>query len=134
MENVEDADFVLAHGTEALGTPSGDACAMSLQDLEGILELCASKGIPMVVANPDYVTVEARDLRVMPGEFIVLFMTLHKLLFKIFYPKLQQNILFIDNRAFIYQTTSLSIVVLVLFGWFPFFIQFHHILIRACVL
>ncbi|KAI9074649.1 hypothetical protein K1719_042532 [Acacia pycnantha] len=67
VENVEDADFVLAHGTEALGTPFGDARPMNLQDLEGILELCASKRIPMVVANPDYVTVEARDLRVMPG-------------------------------------------------------------------
>ncbi|XP_028800399.1 uncharacterized protein LOC114755696 isoform X2 [Neltuma alba] len=67
VENVKDADFVLAHGTEALGTPSGDARPMSLQDLERILELCVSKRIPMVVANPDYVTVEARDLRVMPG-------------------------------------------------------------------
>jgi len=27
------------------------------------------KLLPMVVANPDYVTVEARDLRVMPGIF-----------------------------------------------------------------
>ncbi|KAK4258259.1 hypothetical protein QN277_007729 [Acacia crassicarpa] len=67
VENVEGADFVLAHGTEALGTPFGDARPMNLQDLEGILELCASKRIPMVVANPDYVTVEARDLHVMPG-------------------------------------------------------------------
>jgi hypothetical protein len=25
----------------------------------------------MVVANPDYVTVEARELRVMPGEFSI---------------------------------------------------------------
>ncbi|KAL3011262.1 hypothetical protein AAZX31_07G190300 [Glycine max] len=40
---------------------------MKLEDMERILELCAAKGIPMVVANPDYVTVEARDLRVMPG-------------------------------------------------------------------
>ncbi|XP_057748828.1 uncharacterized protein LOC130967824 [Arachis stenosperma] len=67
VENVEDAEFVLAHGTEALGSPHGDAHSMKLEDLEKILELCASKGIPMVVANPDYVTVEARDLRVMPG-------------------------------------------------------------------
>ena len=37
----------MAHGTEALGHPSGTA---------------------MVVANPDYVTVEARALRVMPGK------------------------------------------------------------------
>lgn len=69
MENVEEADFVLAHGTEALGTSNGNARSMKLEDLERILELSAAKRIPMVVANPDYVTVEARDLRVMPGEF-----------------------------------------------------------------
>ncbi|KAJ4723772.1 Haloacid dehalogenase-like hydrolase (HAD) superfamily protein [Melia azedarach] len=67
VENVEEADFILAHGTEALGLPSGAACPTSLEDLEKILGLCAAKKIPMVVANPDYVTVEARALRVMPG-------------------------------------------------------------------
>ncbi|XP_027347625.1 uncharacterized protein LOC113859008 isoform X1 [Abrus precatorius] len=67
VENVEEAEFVLAHGTEALGNADGGARSMKLEDLETILELCAAKGIPMVVANPDYVTVEARDLRVMPG-------------------------------------------------------------------
>ncbi|KAL9432002.1 hypothetical protein AB3S75_027084 [Citrus x aurantiifolia] len=67
VENVEEADFILAHGTEGMGLPSGDVRPMSLQDLEKILEICAAKKIPMVVANPDYVTVEARALRVMPG-------------------------------------------------------------------
>uniref|UniRef100_A0A1D1YA42 4-nitrophenylphosphatase n=2 Tax=Anthurium amnicola TaxID=1678845 RepID=A0A1D1YA42_9ARAE len=67
VKNVEDADFILAHGTEAIGLPSGDALPMSLNDLELILERCVEKKIPMVVANPDYVTVEARALRVMPG-------------------------------------------------------------------
>ncbi|XP_040992126.1 glycerol-3-phosphate phosphatase isoform X1 [Juglans microcarpa x Juglans regia] len=67
VENVEEAEFVLAHGSEALGHPSGAAIPMKLTDLEKILERCAAKRIPMVVANPDYVTVEARDLRVMPG-------------------------------------------------------------------
>nr|ACU19382.1 unknown [Glycine max] len=67
VENVEEAEFVLAHGTEALGNADGSSCSMKLEDMERILELCAAKGIPMVVANPDYVTVEARDLRVMPG-------------------------------------------------------------------
>lgn len=67
VENVEDADFILAHGTEALGCPSGVSQPMELEDLQNILELCASKKIPMVVANPDFVTVEARALRVMPG-------------------------------------------------------------------
>ena len=65
MENVEDAEFILAHGTEALGLPS-----MKLEELEKILESCAAKKIPMVVANPDFVTVEARALRVMPGKNI----------------------------------------------------------------
>lgn len=67
VENVEEAEFVLAHGTEALGDANGNARSMKLEDLEQILELCAAKRIPMVVANPDFVTVEARDLRVMPG-------------------------------------------------------------------
>lgn len=68
VSNVDDADFVLAHGTEALGVPSGESLPMSLDDLGQILEMCAKRKIPMVVANPDYVTVEARALRVMPGE------------------------------------------------------------------
>ncbi|KAA8527233.1 hypothetical protein F0562_034670 [Nyssa sinensis] len=67
VENVEEADFVLAHGTEALGLPSGAALPMKLEDLQKILELCVDRKIPMVVANPDFVTVEARALRVMPG-------------------------------------------------------------------
>lgn len=70
MENVEDAEFILAHGTEALGQPSGAVCPMKLEELENILEHCAAKKIPMVVANPDFVTVEARALRVMPGKDI----------------------------------------------------------------
>ncbi|CAN4094895.1 unnamed protein product [Withania somnifera] len=67
VENVEEADFILAHGTEALGLSSGAALPMSLDELEKILDQCAAKKIPMVVANPDFVTVEARALRVMPG-------------------------------------------------------------------
>ena len=68
VRNVEDADFVLAHGTEALGLPSGDPLPMNLDELERILEHCAKRKLPMIVANPDYVTVEARALRVMPGK------------------------------------------------------------------
>ncbi|XP_059632984.1 uncharacterized protein LOC132275484 isoform X2 [Cornus florida] len=67
VDDVEEAEFVLAHGTEALGLPSGAALPMGLEDLEKILEQCVAKKIPMVVANPDFVTVEARALRVMPG-------------------------------------------------------------------
>ncbi|PPD95783.1 hypothetical protein GOBAR_DD07172 [Gossypium barbadense] len=67
IENVEEADFILAHGTEALGLPSGLVRPMSLDGLEKILEHCATKKIPMVVANPDFVTVEARALSIMPA-------------------------------------------------------------------
>ncbi|KAL5703427.1 hypothetical protein ACHQM5_028519 [Ranunculus cassubicifolius] len=67
VEKVEEADFILAHGTEALGHPSGVSTPIEMEGLEKILELSASKKIPMVVANPDFVTVEARALRVMPG-------------------------------------------------------------------
>ncbi|GAB2217974.1 hypothetical protein Droror1_Dr00001189 [Drosera rotundifolia] len=67
VENVEEADFVLAHGTEAVGLPSGLSISKKIEDLEKILEQCAARRIPMVVANPDFVTVEARALRVMPG-------------------------------------------------------------------
>ncbi|KAL6221441.1 hypothetical protein ACLB2K_009192 [Fragaria x ananassa] len=73
VENVKDADFILAHGTEALGNPSGDAIPMKLEELENILEQCAAKHIPMMVANPDFVTVEARALRVMPARILILF-------------------------------------------------------------
>ncbi|XP_051121213.1 uncharacterized protein LOC127244766 [Andrographis paniculata] len=67
VDNVEEAEFILAHGTEALGMPSGDALPMKLEELNEILKKCSAKKIPMVVANPDFVTVEARALRVMPG-------------------------------------------------------------------
>ena len=68
VDKVEEAEFVLAHGTEALRLSSGASCPMTLEELEKVLERCAAKQIPMVVANPDFVTVEARDLRVMPGK------------------------------------------------------------------
>lgn len=67
VNNVDDAEFILAHGTEALGSPSGVPLPKSLEELEQVLMLGIEKRLPMVVANPDYVTVEARDLRVMPG-------------------------------------------------------------------
>jgi hypothetical protein len=67
VNNVDDAEFILAHGTEALGVPSGDPLPKSIEELEQVLMLGLEKRLPMVVANPDYVTVEARDLRVMPG-------------------------------------------------------------------
>ncbi|XP_078152913.1 uncharacterized protein LOC144548099 isoform X2 [Carex rostrata] len=75
VSRVDDAEFILAHGTEALGLPSGGSEPMDLEGLEQILELCAKrqKPIPMVVANPDYVTVEARNLCVMPGALLLFY-------------------------------------------------------------
>ncbi|KAG0480833.1 hypothetical protein HPP92_011691 [Vanilla planifolia] len=67
VDKVDGADFILAHGTEALGLPLGDTQPLSIKEIEQILVLCRQRNIPMVVANPDFVTVEARDLRVMPG-------------------------------------------------------------------
>lgn len=67
VDNVDEAEFILAHGTEAMGLSSGTTLPMKLEDLEKILEKSAAKNIPMVVANPDFVTVEARALQVMPG-------------------------------------------------------------------
>ncbi|PHT32897.1 hypothetical protein CQW23_29234 [Capsicum baccatum] len=67
VENVEEADFILAHGTRVLGLSTGAALPMNLDELEKILHQCAVKKIPMVVENPDFVTVEARALHVMPG-------------------------------------------------------------------
>jgi hypothetical protein len=72
VSNVDDAEFILVHGTEALGLPSGDPLPKSLVELEQVLVLGSEKRLPMVVANPDYVTVEARELRVMPGGLICL--------------------------------------------------------------
>ncbi|CAO2820069.1 unnamed protein product [Amaranthus hypochondriacus] len=67
VDKVDEAEFILAHGTEALGLSFGSVIPKKLEELEKILEECALRKIPMVVANPDYVTVEARALRVMPG-------------------------------------------------------------------
>eukprot|EP01018_Ginkgo_biloba_P013610 Gb_08391 [translate_table: standard] len=68
VEHLEGADFILAHGTEAIGLANGTSVQpKKLEDLEQILEHSVDSGIPMIVANPDHVTVEARALQVMPG-------------------------------------------------------------------
>eukprot|EP00850_Spirogloea_muscicola_P021999 SM000272S10266 [mRNA] locus=s272:111177:113325:+ [translate_table: standard] len=74
VEDVRHADFLLAHGTEAMGiaTASGGGVRpMALDDMKQVLAACARlatcKPLPLIIANPDLVTVEARDLRVMPG-------------------------------------------------------------------
>mgnify|MGYP000081824771 FL=1 len=67
MEDPELADFVLVHGTEALGLRDGGIKPATLTEIDTVLSLAAGRGLPMVVANPDLVTVEARDLMIMPG-------------------------------------------------------------------
>ena len=59
------AEFILAHGTEALGTSldGSSAEAASLERMQELLEQCAPRGLPMVVANPDFVTVSGSELR-----------------------------------------------------------------------
>lgn len=65
------ADFVLAHGTEVLGQGDGsEPVAVSIADMEALLKRCkavAGRQVPMIVANPDLVTVDGAQLRVMPG-------------------------------------------------------------------
>jgi ribonucleotide monophosphatase NagD (HAD superfamily) len=65
------ADCIVAHGTEALGTsPTGAAPQPSSpQQLRALLDACAAlpRPPPMIVANPDLVTVQGAELRVMPG-------------------------------------------------------------------
>lgn len=68
-----EADFILAHGTEALGIEvSGNgALPVPLERMKDVLAACAAqrstRNIPMVVANPDIVTVHGTELRTMPG-------------------------------------------------------------------
>jgi len=72
-DNVDDADFVLMHGTEAIGrtvsTEERGECEEELQELttSDIIELlrkCADRGLPMIVANPDVFTVDGDKLQV----------------------------------------------------------------------
>ena len=56
------------HSMQALGQPGGaEARPMSVEALRALLPACAARGIPMLVANPDVVTVDAEMLVPMPG-------------------------------------------------------------------
>ena len=70
VETPADADFILAHGTEAVGQPDGlEPQAVTMQDIKRLLQSCAEQRppLPMMVANPDVVTVSGSDLIPMPG-------------------------------------------------------------------
>lgn len=62
VENVEEAEFVLTHGTKILGNADGNAHSMKLEDMERILDPYVSKGTPTVVTNPNYVNVEQEGI------------------------------------------------------------------------
>ena len=65
-----EAEFILCHGTEALGQPDGtEAKALHLDNFKSILQTCAQQTLapPMVVANPDVVTGSGSNLIPMPG-------------------------------------------------------------------
>eukprot|EP01025_Chloroclados_australasicus_P011908 TRINITY_DN15330_c0_g1_i1.p1 TRINITY_DN15330_c0_g1~~TRINITY_DN15330_c0_g1_i1.p1 ORF type:complete len:308 (-),score=31.12 TRINITY_DN15330_c0_g1_i1:68-991(-) len=66
---VEKADFILAHGTESSSSNDGQYESKTVKDLMLILERCAcqDKSMPMIVANPDKVTVQGTELALMPG-------------------------------------------------------------------
>jgi len=70
--NPDEADFILAHGTEAIGTHvSGQgANPRPLEDLKALLLECATRRSPpppLIIANPDIVTVHGSELVTMPG-------------------------------------------------------------------
>ena len=79
-ENVDEADFVLLHGAEVLRGPGkdGEANETSLGSfsetgdtcvVDPFLEKCASRKLPMVCCNPDYVVVKPDGGRAhMPGK------------------------------------------------------------------
>ena len=74
LEVVDDpalADTIIAHGTEAISRPNlSDAPQpRSLEELRSALAQAARRSDPppLVVANPDVVTVQGSELRTMPG-------------------------------------------------------------------
>eukprot|EP00803_Ostreobium_quekettii_P001730 evm.model.scf_924.3 EVM.evm.TU.scf_924.3 scf_924:25804-28782(-) len=69
VSSPEDAEFILVHGTDALsdGT-NGEPMPRTMDEIRDLLKRCCTKGgVQMVVANPDLVTVDGDELKVMPG-------------------------------------------------------------------
>ena len=68
VQTPEAADFVLAHGLEALGAEPGDTLrAVGMDDIRALLQRAAELRLPLVIANPDEVTVAGASLVPMPG-------------------------------------------------------------------
>ena len=59
----QNADFILAHGTQGLGAQDGSVEEMALEELQELLRRCGEEGrargapLPLLLANPDVVTV-----------------------------------------------------------------------------
>lgn len=69
MQHPDEADFILCHGTEALAQQNAEPVDMCLEDMKTLLHDCSkkTKPLPMIVANPDVVTVSGNSLIPMPG-------------------------------------------------------------------
>jgi len=69
MPNVEDIDFILAHGTDGITAEDGSVQQVPLNDLRALCRKIARErpDVPFYCANPDMVTVDGPQLRVMPG-------------------------------------------------------------------
>ena len=67
---MHEAEFLLAHGTECLGR-AGDADPKeaTLDEIREVLEAGAERHLPLLIANPDIVTVSGSGLITMPGTF-----------------------------------------------------------------
>jgi len=56
------ADFILVHGTEGMADEDGALVPLDLAGFQAVLTDCAAAGnLPMVVANPDFVTVDGYE-------------------------------------------------------------------------
>ena len=70
VESVHEAEFLLAHGTECLGRAGDvDPREATLDEIREVLEAGAQRGLPLLIANPDIVTVSGSGLITMPGTF-----------------------------------------------------------------
>ena len=69
VQKPAEADFILCHGTEAFGQQNAESVDMSLENMKRMLKACTEqpKVMPMIVANPDVVTVSGDLLIPMPG-------------------------------------------------------------------
>eukprot|EP00210_Caulerpa_lentillifera_P000302 g295.t1 len=72
VEDINNAEFVLVHGTDAFGRGDENSpVPSSFEDMTQILQQCnqISRKLPMIVANPDFVTVDGSEMKIMPGSF-----------------------------------------------------------------